>query len=122
MKVIYIAGPYRSRLGEWQVRLNIRRAEEAAVFVWQNGGVALCPHKNTAGMGGVPGCPDATWLRGDIELLKRCDALLAIDDWESSEGARMEVRYAEKAKIPVFYSADEVIDFLGSVSDNEQER
>ena len=121
MKVIYIAGPYRSQLGKWQVRLNIRRAEEAAVFVWQHGGVALCPHKNTAGFGGVPGCSDATWLSGDIELLKRCDAVLAIDEWASSQGARLEVIYANKAGIPVFYTAQEVVDYLAESQKVDQE-
>jgi len=116
MKVIYIAGPYRSQKGEWFVRMNIRKAEDAAVFVWQNGGVALCPHKNTAGFGGLPGCPDNVWLQGDLELLGRCDAVWALDGWMESSGARGEVDYARRYGILVLHSHREVVDYLVETS------
>ena len=61
MKIIYIAGKYRAKT-EWEVVQNIRAAEDAAIFVWQHGAAALCPHKNTAMFGGIPGCPDNVWL------------------------------------------------------------
>jgi hypothetical protein len=116
MKVISIAGPYRSQDGEWQVRQNIRRAEEAAAFVWQNGGVALCPHKNTAGFGGLPRCSDMVFLAGDLELLGRCDAIWAIDGWRKSRGARGEVQYANAKGLSVLHTVQEVMDYLAEVS------
>lgn len=112
MKVIYIAGKYRSDKGEWFVYENIRAAELMAQWVWMHGGVALCPHKNTAFFGGLPGCPDETWLEGDLELLKRCDAVFAISGWRESAGARAEVEYAKKNHIPVIYNHRSVISFL----------
>ena len=112
MKVVYIAGPYRDVRGEWFVRQNIRKAEEASVSVWQCGGVGLCPHKNTAGFGGIPGCPDETWLLGDMELLSRSDAIFMVDGWERSSGAREELNFARKHGITVLYTLEDIIEFL----------
>ena len=112
MEVIYISGPYRSKWGEWHVRQNIRKAENAAEFVWLNGGVALCPHKNTAGFGGLPGCPDEVWIQGDLELLRRCDAVWMVDGWRDSNGARREMELARQLGIPILYSREAVVKFI----------
>ena len=117
MKVIYIAGPYRDERGEWWIRENIRDAEDAALYVWQHGAVALCPHKNTAFFGGAPKTKDQMWLEGDLELLERCDALFAIDGWERSEGARQEIDFANRLGIPVLYDFREVSTFIGGDDD-----
>lgn len=110
MKVIYIAGKYRDTRGEWYVLENIRKAEEAAMFVWHSGGVALCPHKNTAFFGGS--CPDDVWLQGDLELLSRCDAVYAIEGWRTSYGAIEEVKFARGNNIPCLFSLSEVTAFI----------
>jgi len=80
-KVIFISGPYRSGNGEYHIRENIRRAEDAALQVWLLGAVALCPHKNTAFFGGAYALPDSVWLAGDIILLSKCYAIMMIDGW-----------------------------------------
>lgn len=110
MKVIYIAGVYRDDRGEWFIVQNIRKAEAEALFVWQIGGIALCPHKNTALFGGS--CDDDIWLAGDLELLKRCDAIYLIRDWEKSSGARAEMRFAKGNHIPRLQSRAEVERFI----------
>ena len=115
MKVIYIAGRYRDERGEFYVRCNIREAERAALFVWRYGGAALCPHKNTAGLGGALGLPDSVWLEGDLEILRRCDALWAIPGWESSTGATHEVAEAQRLGIPVLLSHGDVLRYLDSL-------
>ena len=112
-KVIYVAGPYRDPRGEWHVRENIRSAEKVAMEIWQRGGVALCPHKNTAFFGGLPGTDDDTWLQGDLELLRRCDALMVAPKWRASSGALAEVTFARQHKILVLYNYQELWDFLG---------
>ena len=115
LKVIFISGPYRAST-EWGVKQNIHAAELAAMHVWQLGGVALCPHANTAFFGGS--CPDETWLAGDLELLRRCDAVYAIVDWRESKGATVEVELAESLGLPVFFqrnvtSERELVAWLG---------
>jgi len=105
MKVIYIAGPYRADT-EHGVVENIRRAEEVAIKVWQAGHVALCPHKNTALFGGL--CPDEAWLKGDLELLRRCDGIIMVQGWEKSSGSVAEVGFADRHNIPVYYEVEDI--------------
>ena len=112
MKVIYIAGPYRDTRGEWWVRENIRNAEVAALAVWEAGGVALCPHLNTAFFGGCPGTTDEMWLKGDLELLRRCDAVYARPGWTRSKGSVGEIKHAEFLNKPVFFWFFQVKEFL----------
>jgi len=105
-RVIYIAGPYAARPDspdpDLEVRRNILRAEAAARAAWQAGWIVICPHLNTAGFDGLPGVQREDYLAGDLEILKRCDALLAIEGWSMSEGARGEVGFARGRGIPVF--------------------
>ncbi len=103
MKVLYIAGPYRSAT-EWGVEQNIARAEAIALACWRKGWAVFCPHKNTAHFGGA--ADDRVWLQGDLEILSRCDALLAIPGWEKSEGAKRELLFAENLGIPTYTGAD----------------
>jgi len=110
MKVIYIAGPYNAPT-EYGVLRNILEARILALQVWQSGGVALCPHSNTAFFGGA--CPEMVWLDGYIELLRRCDALYVTHRWQESAGAVAEVAFARANDIPVLSTYDEMIAFLG---------
>lgn len=109
MPIVYIAGPYRGA-HECVVFRNIQRAREAAELVWKSGGVALCPHLNTAFMGGV--VPDATFLAGDLQLVDCCDALYAVDGSESSVGAMGEIAHAWGRGMPVFRTATNLLAWL----------
>ena len=100
MKVIFISGKYRAG-SEWGLVENIRKAEAAAIELWKQGWVVLCPHKNTAHFGGL--CPDRVWLEGDIELLKRCDAVFMLDNWHDSEGAMEEYRIAKELNKEIIF-------------------
>ena len=111
MQVIYIAGKYRDS-SEYKVRMNIRKAEAAALFVWQSGGVAICPHKNTAGFGGACGTDESVWLKGDLELLDRSNAIWLIPGWQSSEGARQEAQRAADRDMVILSSKAEVLSYL----------
>lgn len=104
-KVVYIAGPYRAKC-EWDVVQNIRNAELLALEVWRLGVVALCPHKNTALFGGA--ADDSYWLEGDLELLRRSDAMVLVEGWENSSGTIEEVIFAIEHRIPVFTSINSV--------------
>jgi hypothetical protein len=99
MKLICIAGPYRAKT-EHEVLNNIRNAEALAIKVWQSGCACICPHKNTAFLGGV--ADDEVWLRGAVEMVERADAVLCVDGWQLSEGASREVVAARNRLVPVF--------------------
>jgi hypothetical protein len=116
MKVIYIAGPYRAE-SEYLVRENIMRADRAAQAVWASGGVALCPHKNTMSFGGF--VDDEVFLKGDIELLRRCDAVYTVFGWEKSLGALNEVEYAKNNGIQVFHEFYKVLQYLQYYSEQD---
>jgi hypothetical protein len=111
MKLIYVAGPYRAA-SEWQLVQNIRRAEALALEVWHLGHACICPHKNTALLGGA--ADDSLWLEGDLEMMRRCDAVICTDDWQRSEGARNEVAEAKRLGIPVFLTIDELKIWTGA--------
>lgn len=100
MKIAYVAGPFRAS-NAWDIECNIRRAEEVSLEVWRvPGWCAICPHTNTRFFQGA--APDHVWLEGDIEILKRCDALVLAPNWAKSSGTRAEVEYAINAGIPVY--------------------
>lgn len=113
--VVYIAGPFRPKqYGQWGQTLNIRRAEKTALAVWTAGFTALCPHLNTQNFTGA--CDDSVWLRGDLALLDRCDAVLMVEGWETSSGAKDEKVHAERRGIPVFFSTESLNEFFEHVS------
>jgi hypothetical protein len=99
MKVVYVAGPYRAKT-EYGVLLNIQKAERLALRVWLAGAACICPHKNTAFFGGA--AHDDVWLQGDLEMIRRCDAIVCTEGWETSVGATGEVALARSLNIPVF--------------------
>ncbi len=101
MKVVYIAGPYRGP-NAWDIEQNIRRAEELSLEVWKIGAAALCPHTNTRHFQGA--APDDLWLEGDLEMLRRCDAVLMVPGWQRSQGALAEREEALVRGLQVFYN------------------
>ena len=104
MKVAFISGPYRSDTPSGIVR-NIRSAEAVAVELWRMGYAVICPHMNSALMDGL--CPDETWLKGDLEMLRRCDLVVMIPRWRTSEGSKAEAQEAWLRKIPVYIWHDD---------------
>lgn len=109
MKVVYIAGPFRGK-SHWDVAQNIRRAEALALEVWRLGAAAICPHLNTAHF--QDAAPDKVWLEGDLEILRRCDAIILTDNWRSSSGAVAEVQLARTLNLPVLYHPHDLRDWL----------
>lgn len=105
MIVVYVAGPFRAP-NAWEIEQNIRRAERLALEVWQLGAACICPHTNTRFYQGA--APDEVWLAGDLEILRRCDAVLVVPDWEQSAGTRAEIEFAQECKVPVFYHLAEL--------------
>lgn len=117
MRIVYIAGPFRAANG-WEIRQNIDRAKAAALEVWRIGAACICPHANTQDYQGV--LPDAVWLEGDIEMMKRCDAVLMLPDWTRSEGASRENEAAHRAGMPVFLSLFRLKEWLDAQLQKEQ--
>lgn len=102
MKIIYVAGPYRAD-GWHNVWENIMAARAAAREAWKLGWAVICPHANSIFMDG-PDITDLAFLAGDLEIVRRCDAMLMLPGWEQSVGARGEHALAEGLGLPIYYS------------------
>lgn len=108
--IIYVSGPYSGNT-KGEITQNIKKAAEYALWVWKSGGIALCPHMNTAHFDNK-GVSYASFLHGDLVLLERCDAVFMIPGWELSNGAKVEKQHAEQLRIPILYSKKDVSNFL----------
>ena len=93
MKVVYVAGAYRSGKGEHYVLDNILKARDIARQLWLQGYAVICPHANTLLMGGDD-IPDSTFLKGDLLFLERADMVVMLPGWGLSKGATAEFDYA----------------------------
>jgi hypothetical protein len=100
MKIVLLSGPYAAPT-DYERLHNIRVAEAWAQRVWSLGGACICPHRNSAHFGGLVG--EEVFLRGYLEILKRCDGLALIPGWDSSTGATSEFDLAEELSIPSFF-------------------
>jgi len=100
MKVIYVAGPFRGPHA-WAIEQNVRRAEAVAYEVFAAGHVALCPHTNTRFFDGA--LPDQVFIDGTLELMRRCDAVLVLPNWEQSMGTTGEILAAAEIPMPVIF-------------------
>lgn len=109
MPVVFVAGPFRGP-NAWEIELNIRRAEELALEVWKLGAAAICPHSMNRFFFGT--LDEEYYLRGDLELLRRSDAMIMVHDWERSTGARAERKAAIVDGTPVFYTIPDLKEFL----------
>lgn len=109
MKLVYIAGPFRGP-NAWAVEQNIRRAEALALEVWKLGASVICPHTNTRFFDGA--LEDRVFLDGDLEMLKRCDAVLMTPDFLQSRGACAEREFATERNIRVFYDLPALAQWL----------
>lgn len=112
MKVIYLASPYRGET-ENEVWEHITNAHRTARKIWKLGVACISPCSNTAFFGGKD--DDQLWLDGDIEILKRCDAVYMNEGWENSSGCLKEKKIAESCSIPVFTDWPSLDKFIAGI-------
>lgn len=122
MKVVYVAGPFRAINPDgtpdmMRVQDNIMRAMWLSLEVWKRGHAAICPHANTMFFTGAAGCADSVWLDGDLELIRRCDAILMTPDWRKSSGACTEHSLAQQLNLPILYTVADLAAFLGTTGE-----
>lgn len=96
--VVYISGPLNASTTDgWFT--NIHYAREWCRILWQMGVTPICPHLNSLFMEGV--VPYDDFLDGDLELIRRSDAVFMVGKFGSSKGAGLEMAYAKSIKTPV---------------------
>lgn len=111
MKLVYLASPYRHD-DEWGVYLHIHNANVMARRIWKLPNVAcISPCTNTSFFCGSDITVDK-WLEGDLEILKRCDALFLNKGWNSSSGCIGERDFAIRLNMPVFEDYDDLVNWV----------
>jgi len=101
MKVVYVAGPFRAA-NDFEVDVNIRRAEEVGLEAAKLGCSVVIPHANTRNF--HHHMPEPVMLDATLELMRRCDALILVEGWQDSQGTRDEMCEASFLGIPVFHT------------------
>jgi hypothetical protein len=104
MQVIYISGPlsncipkgYDQFHGRWQNELDASRIAQECI---EKGWAVICPHKNTSGFYHIP---YEKLIQTDLELVKRCDAILMFGKWQLSPGALREIELAQELGMDIF--------------------
>lgn len=103
MRVIYVAGPYTGKTINDTFE-NIIRARQHAYRLWQQGWAVICPHANSAFMDGEDvETTREMFIQGDLEILKRCDAIYMLPGWSTSRGACLELKRAKEWGLKVIY-------------------
>ena len=105
MRIIYVAGPYRSD-HSWGIEINTQRALQYARWVMSvhKDVIAICPHVNTKSMdGNLIGHNQI--LDGYLEMISRClyDAVHVLPGWQDSEGTKAEIAAAHASGTNVEY-------------------
>mgnify|MGYP000888653314 CR=1 FL=1 len=103
MKVAYISGPY-SGPTIFHRAWNIHSARRTAKKYWKMGYAVICPHSNTAFFDKV--MPYETFIRGDIEILRRADVVIFQGNWASSFGSHKELEGAIKYGKKIYFESD----------------
>lgn len=103
MKLVYVAGPYRSETREG-VAQNVAAARHVGQLCVRKGWFPVLPTINTAHFDhDFPGlADDQYWLDGTLELMRRCDAVVLVDGWQYSSGAQGEIEEARKLGLKVY--------------------
>jgi hypothetical protein len=113
--LVYVAGPFSAPTREG-VEANIRKAVDLGVEVARLGAWPVMPHANTADPRFEHVRPYQFWIDGTLALLKGCDALITVDGWEKSSGARGEVAWMQDHSRPVFHSLPVLGWYLGCLA------
>lgn len=109
-KVIYISGPItdNARYIEYD---NCLHARQWTQMVMQAGAAVHCPHLMYL-CGLIDICDWETFLSMDVEIIRRCDAILMIGAWQGSPGCIEEYNAAQEAGIAIFTTMAQVRDFV----------
>ena len=104
--LIYVAGPYRAATRD-DIARNIDAARVIGISAAALGWFPVIPHANTAHMElDLPELGDDFWLRGTMEMMERCDAVVLVPGWQNSAGTLGEIARAYELRIPVFRTLD----------------
>lgn len=105
--LIYIAGKYSGDTPD-DVASNIAHAASVKRLLLEIGHDVICPHLNSthAEIQSSKTLGYDEYMREDFAIIRRCDALMMLKEWEQSAGAVREGKLALDLGIPIFYEED----------------
>jgi len=114
MKVICVVGRCHDARGAYFALSNIWKAQETMGHIWFMGGIPFYPQGASLLLEGILGVPQERFLQGNLELVRRADAVYAMESFAKSPEAQLMVEEALKLSKPVFYKAKELDTYLES--------
>lgn len=101
--LIYIASPYSGK-NYFEIERNINKAAEIGSKLLRRGWNVFIPHLNF-NHGELWGLnfEHEDWLKLDLDILKRCDAIYLCEGWNESKGCQKEFHYAYKNNITIYH-------------------
>lgn len=107
MKLVYVAGPFSApdRAG---VERNIEAAVAVGLRVAALGHCPVVPHANTSHPDYERLQPYTFWIEATLALLRRCDAIVMVREWQQSTGARGERAWAAENGLRIFDTIEEL--------------
>ncbi len=115
IKLVYIAGPYTGKT-PWEIECNIHRARVVGAKVAALGALPVIPHANTAHFDNIQ--PASFFIEGTLELLRRCDAVVVLENSQASKGTQGEIAEAKRLGMPLFeigVGACDLAEWIGRV-------
>jgi hypothetical protein len=109
--LVYVAGPYIAYNADGThdpigIQANIDKAEAVQKALLRMGHAVICPHKNTAHLDALPLTHDQ-WIAMDLQMLVYCQAMVVLPNFQSSKGTAMEIEFAERVGIPIYYLSED---------------
>jgi len=110
--IIYIAGKLTDTENHL-ILANIEKAYNVFIELLRCGIYSICPHTLTthiidAKVDTLKGMDYEIWIEYCFSVLQRCDAVLMLDNWQDSYGAKKELSYTKKLGLPIYYSVAEL--------------
>ncbi len=113
--LVYLSGPIAA-YGAYSVERNIADALPVYRHLLSLGMPAFLPHLNAIYPSCWSGISYETWIAYDFAIIDRCTHVLMLPRWEDSKGATREMYYAGEHGKPIYYSTQEVINALATVT------
>lgn len=97
-RLLYTAGPITPNvMGDTPEFVSV--AQLIATALRKLGWAVVCPHMNSLTIDG--GTLD-DYLKEDFRIIRGCDAVVLLPNWQHSNGSKAEIDFASKRGIPVF--------------------
>lgn len=118
--IVYVAGPIRPK-GTQTLQGNLERAKGIALELWLGGFAVICPHANTD----LPielaakEMDEAKWIEGDLELLRKCDAVVGDEQRDADRDRVCEGRRDPGVLLSVHAGEEEEVSWYYQVIKNQ---